>query len=56
VGHSRSVDAAGAILAEAASEEETLLVVPIGTAGARDERVDYLRQLPHDLDVVGCER
>ena len=56
VGHSRSVDAAGAILAQAASEEETLLVAPIGTAGAQDERIDYLRQLPHDLDVVGCER
>ena len=53
VGRSRSVDAAGAILAEAASDEETLLVVPVGTLGTDDERVDYLRQLPHDLDVVG---
>ena len=54
VGRSRSVDAAGTILAEAASDEEALLVVPVGTLGTDDERVDYLRQLPHDLDVVGA--
>jgi len=53
VGHSRSVDAAGTVLAEAASDEEALLVTPVGTAGAGDERVDYLRHLPRDLAVVG---
>lgn len=51
-GRSRSVDAGGAVLAEAASDKETLLVAPVGTAGADDDRVDYLRQLPHDLKVV----
>jgi len=51
-GRSRSVDAGGAVLAEAASDEETLLVAPVGTAGADDDRVDYLRQLPADLKVV----
>ena len=51
-GRSRSVDAGGAVLAEAASDEETLLVAPVGTAGADDDRVDYLRQLPRDLRVV----
>jgi predicted amidohydrolase len=53
IGRSRSIDAGGVVLAEAASDEETLLVVPVGTAGANDERVDYLRHLPHDLKVVG---
>ena len=54
VGRSRSVDAAGTVLAEAASDEEALLVTPIGTAGAGDERVDYLRHLPQDLAVAGA--
>jgi predicted amidohydrolase len=52
VGHSRSVDAAGTVLAEAASVEEAL-VAPVGEAGADDERVDYLRHLPQELAVVG---
>ena len=56
VGHSRSVDAAGRVLAEARSAEETLLVAPVGEAGTTDERVDYLRHLPHDLPVVGDNR
>ena len=37
---------------EAESTEEALLVAPVGTAGTDDERVDYLRQLRHDLDVA----
>ncbi len=37
----------------ASSVAVTLLVAPVGTAGAGDERVDYLRHLPHDLKVVG---
>jgi len=41
-------------VAEAASDEEALLVAPVGTLGTDDERVDYLRQLPHDLGVVGA--
>jgi predicted amidohydrolase len=52
VGHSRSVDGAGTVLAEAATDEEALLVTPVGTAEVGDERVDYLRHLPHDLAVV----
>jgi predicted amidohydrolase len=52
-GHSRSIDAAGTVLAEAASDEETLLVAPVGRAGTNDARVDYLRHLPHNLAVVG---
>ena len=35
VGRSRSVDSAGTVLAEAASDEETLLVAPVGTGRAR---------------------
>jgi (R)-amidase len=54
VGHSRSVDAAGRVLAEAASGEEALLVAPVGEAGADDERVDYLRHLPQNLPVAGA--
>ena len=54
VGHSRSVDATGTVLAEAASDEETLLMAPVGTAGAGDERIDYLRHLPRALTVVGA--
>ena len=52
VGHSRSVAATGDVLSAAASTEEALLVAPVGTAGTDDERVDYLRQLRHDLDVA----
>jgi predicted amidohydrolase len=52
VGHSRSVDASGTVLAETASDEEALLVAPVGTAEVGDERVDYLRQLPGHLSVV----
>ena len=54
VGHSRSVDAAGTVLAEAASGEEALLVAAVGEAGAADERVDYLRHLPQALIVAGA--
>jgi hypothetical protein len=42
------------VLAEAASDEETLLMAPVGTAGAGDERIDYLRHLPRALTVVGA--
>lgn len=52
VGHSRSVDASGAVLAEAPSDEERLLVAPIGAVGGIDEDLDYLRQLPGELPVV----
>jgi predicted amidohydrolase len=51
VGHSRSIDATGTVLAEAASDEETLLVAPVGRPGTDDERVDYLRHLPRELGV-----
>jgi (R)-amidase len=51
VGRSRSVGAAGEVLAQAGGGEE-LLVVPVGTAGAASEHVDYLRQLPEELPVV----
>jgi predicted amidohydrolase len=54
IGGSRSVDAAGAVLAEAGLDEETLLVAAIGTPGDGDERVDYLRQLPQNLRVERC--
>ncbi len=52
IGRSRSIDAEGAVLAEADADEETLLVAAVGTAGADDDRVDYLRQLRSDLKVV----
>jgi (R)-amidase len=52
VGHSRSIDAAGVVLADAPSDDETLLVVTVGPAGADDDRVDYLRHLPRALNVV----
>jgi predicted amidohydrolase len=51
VGRSRSVGAAGEVLAQAGSGEE-LLVAPVGPAGAACEHVDYLRQLPEELPVV----
>jgi predicted amidohydrolase len=51
VGRSRSVDAAGEVLAAAGTGEE-LLVAPVGEPGAASEHVDYLRQLPEPLRVV----
>jgi predicted amidohydrolase len=51
VGRSRSVGAAGEVLAAAGAAEE-LLVAPVGGAGAASEQVDYLRQLPEALPVV----
>ncbi len=51
VGRSRSVGPSGEVLAEAGSGE-ALLVAPVGTAGARDESIDYLKQLPGPLPVV----
>jgi (R)-amidase len=56
VGHSRSVDAAGTVLADAPSAEEALLLAPVGEPGTSDERVDYLRHLPRDLAVIGDNR
>ena len=41
-GGSRSVDADGVVVAEAAGREEALLLVEVGAAGARDSQVDYL--------------
>lgn len=52
VGGSRSVDADGNVLAEAAHDREELLLAPVGAPGTADERVDYLRHLPGPLDVV----
>jgi (R)-amidase len=51
VGRSRSVGAAGEVLAEA-GDEETLLLAPVGAAGVEDESLDYLAQLPESLPVV----
>jgi len=51
VGRSRSVGPAGEVLAEAGGEE-SLLLVPVGTAGAASESLDYLSQLPEPLPVV----
>ncbi len=52
VGGSRSVDAGGEILGEAAHDREELLLARVGEAGVDDERVDYLRHLPADVPVV----
>jgi len=52
VGRSRAIGAAGDVLAEAPEHAEALLVVPVPTAGAEDDRVEYLRHLPDDLPVV----
>jgi (R)-amidase len=52
VGGSRSVGPDGSVLAEASSGEEELLLAPVGEAGADDERLDYLGQLPPPLGVV----
>ena len=51
VGRSRSVSPSGEVLAEAGAGE-ALLVAPVETAGAVDESIDYLRQLPGPLPVV----
>lgn len=51
VGRSRSVAPSGAVLAEAGAGE-ALLVAPVETAGAADESIDYLKQLPGPLPVV----
>jgi len=51
VGRSRSVSPSGEVLAEAGAGE-ALLVAPVETAGAVDESIDYLRQLPGRLPVV----
>jgi predicted amidohydrolase len=51
VGRSRSVGAAGEVLAAAGGAEE-LLVAPVGEAGAASAHEDYLRQLPEALPVV----
>jgi (R)-amidase len=52
VGHSRSIDAGGVVLADAPTDDEALLVVTIGAPGVDDDRVDYLRHLPRALRVV----
>jgi predicted amidohydrolase len=51
VGCSRSVGSSGEVLAEAGTGE-ALLVAPVGAAGAGDESVDYLGQLPGPLSVA----
>jgi predicted amidohydrolase len=51
VGLSRSVGPAGEVLAQARAHEQ-LLLAPVGTAGADDESLDYLSQLPEPLPVV----
>ena len=51
VGLSRSVGPDGGVLAQAGAGEE-LLLAPVGTAGAGDESLDYLAQLPEPLPVV----
>ena len=51
VGLSRSVGPAGEVLAEAGAGE-SLLLAPVGAAGAGDESLDYLSQLPEALPVV----
>jgi (R)-amidase len=53
VGHSRSIDAGGAILGETASNGSMLLVAPIGAAGPTDDRIDYLRDLPTEVRILG---
>jgi (R)-amidase len=52
VGRSRAIGPGGDVLAEAPEHAEALLVVPVPTAGAEDDRVEYLRYLPDDLPVV----
>lgn len=52
VGGSRSVGAAGEVLAELGHAREEVLVAPVGRAGTEDERVDYLRWLPARLPVA----
>jgi predicted amidohydrolase len=51
VGCSRSIGADGEVLADTGSDS-SLLLTPVGTAGARDEAIDYLKQLPRALPVV----
>jgi predicted amidohydrolase len=51
VGRSRAVSSSGEVVAEAGAGEQ-LLVAPVVTAGAVDESIDYLRQLPGPLPVV----
>jgi predicted amidohydrolase len=51
VGRSRSVSAAGEVVAAGGATEQ-LLVAPVGQAGAASEDTDYLRQLPGQLPVV----
>jgi predicted amidohydrolase len=54
VGGSRSIGSGGDVLAEAAHANEEVLVVPVAPAGADDERVDYVRQLPGDIPVAAA--
>lgn len=51
VGRSRSIGAAGEVLAAAGRAEE-LLVAPVGEPGPTSEQVDYLKQLRAALPVV----
>jgi hypothetical protein len=32
--------------------DSSLLIAPVGASGARDEAIDYLKQLPRALPVV----
>ncbi|HEV3407651.1 MAG TPA: nitrilase-related carbon-nitrogen hydrolase, partial [Gaiellaceae bacterium] len=52
VGGSRSIGPGGDVLTEAAHTREEVLVASVAPAGADDERVDYVRQLPQDVPVV----
>jgi predicted amidohydrolase len=51
VGCSRSVAADGEVLADTGGDS-SLLIAPVGASGARDEAIDYLKQLPRALPVV----
>jgi predicted amidohydrolase len=54
VGGSRSIGPGGDVLAEAAHAREEVLLAPVAPAGADDERVDYVRQLPGDIPVAAA--
>lgn len=51
VGRSRAIGADGRATVEARDDKEQVLIAPVGTAGATDERVDYLAHFRGELPV-----
>jgi predicted amidohydrolase len=52
VGGSRSIAASGRVVSESAHDQEEISIVPVGSAEATDDRLDYLNLMRPSLPVV----